>query len=788
MLRTFKRRLATGVFLILFWIVAAGALAAQHQAFNINLPAQSLATSLAGLSKQTGVQIFAAGELVKGKSAPAVTGQMTVQQALDRLLEGSGLEKASSDQGFIIRPPQKASSEPVSPAQQVPAAQPQIMLDPVTVLGSRGADVPLSNVPASITVVEQPEIEKELSTAPRIEDVLSRTVPGFNPTNNGVRQIRGRTAQVFINGVPTNEQMRASSGSDINLLMPEQLGRIEVGRGANSAYGFGSPGGIIALSTPRADSPEFSLKTSVANSFNPSHPGGSYRPRFYQSASQIVGNFDYHLGGLLGYDGLEFDARGRRALGFNSPSAIGSNSKEFLAGIDGSFGYDFGRLGKLRFTGSFSYTNFLEGFEITEGVYRRSQGSVDRFRPADDNFRRSYGLNLSYEKPDLWGTAVKIEVLRSDTDTEAFRRFDDTRNLRDEQKNEYFGVRTSFSTPLDRLVSGLSTNYGFDFLRNRYFRPVFFTDTGALQTFVSPDVTLNSYAPYFQLNQQWGPFRLTGGVRHEEYRGQVDTAVGSGGIQGGDIKSFNLTLFNAGLVYSFNKTIDLFASFSQGAEISQLGRAARGAGTVDNLDPQPAKSNQYEIGARFKSPTIDYNFAAFFTESDLLSALQRNPSDPTGPLIPLREPRKFWGIENSLRWRINEHWGAGGVTTWSTGIRKPEGGDWRRIGARDVPPFLLSSYIDYSPLSWWRNRFRLDYRASTNRFKNSTAFGDGRVDSLVLLHLDAGFDIGPGQLSVGIRNLLNEKYLSIPAQSDNSGFLWVPEEGTRITLSYSFKW
>ena len=786
-MRDLKRRLVISAFFTLFCLVASGASAAQNQTFNISLPSQALATSLAGLSKQTGIQIFAAGELVNGKSAPVISGRMTVHEALDRLLQGSGLEGDISEQGFVIRPSQKTSSEPVPPTQQVMATQPQITLDPVTVLGSRGVDVPLSNVPASITVVDQPEIQKELPTAPRIEDVLSRTIPGFNPTNNGVRQIRGRTAQVFINGVPTNEQMRASNGSDINLLMPEQLGRIEVSRGANSAYGFGSPGGIISLSTPRAESTEFTLKTSVASSFNPSHPGGSYRPKFYQSASQIIGNFDYHLGGLLGDDGLEFDARGRRALGFNAPSAIG-NSKEFLAGVDRSFGYDFGSLGKLRFTGTFGYTNFIEGFTIAEGVYRRVQGSIDRFRPADDNFRRSYGLNLTYEQPDLWGSAVKLEVLRSHVRTQAFRPFDDTRNVRDEQTNEYFGVRSSVTTPLDRLVSGLSATYGFDFLRNRYFRPVFFTDTGALQTFVSPDVTLNSYAPYVQLNQQLGPFRLSGGVRHEEYRGYVDTAVGSGGIQGGDIKSFNLTLFNAGIIYTFSESIDLFASFSQGAEISQLGRAARGAGTVDNLDPQPANSNQYELGARFKWVPVDYSFAAFFTESDLLSALQRDPSDPTGPLIPLREPRKFWGVENSLRWRINERWGVGGVTTWYNGIRKPEGGDWRRIGARDVPPFLLTSYVDYSPFPWWRNRLRLDYHASTERFKNSTAFGEGRVDSLVLVHLDAGFDIGPGQLQVGVRNLLNKKYFSIPAQSDNSGFLWIPEEGTRITMSYTFKW
>ncbi|HWO43522.1 MAG TPA: TonB-dependent receptor [Candidatus Eisenbacteria bacterium] len=525
----------------------------------------------------------------------------------------------------------------------------------------------------------------------------------------------------------------------------------------------------------------------MSNSFNPSHPGGSYQPRFYQSASQIIGNFDYHIGGLLGYDGLEFDPQGNRALGFNAPSAIG-NSKEFLTGVDGSFGYDFGRFGKLRFTGTFGYTNFLQAFEITEGVYRRIQGSIDRFRPADDSFRRSYAVNLSYEKPDLRGSALKLEVLRSDIDTETFRRFDNTRNLRDEQTNEYFGVRSGLTTALDRFVSGLAASYGFDFLRNRYFRPVFFTDTGALQTFISPDVTLDSYAPYLQLTQQLGPFRLSGGVRHEEYRGHVDTAVGSGGIEGGDIKPFNLTLFNAGLVYALTDQVDLFASFSQGAEISQLGRAARGAGTVDNLDPQPAKSNQYEIGARVRWPKLDYSFAAFFTESDLLSALQRDPANPAGPLIPLREPRKFWGVENSLGWRINERWGVGGVTTWYNGIRKPEGGDWRRIGAREVPPFLLSTYVDYAPRSWWRNRIRLDYHASTNRFNHSAAFGEGRVNSLVLVHLDAAFDIGPGEFQLGVRNLLNEKYFSIPAQADNGGFLWIPEEGTRIAMSYVFKW
>lgn len=123
----------------------------------------------------------------------------------------------------------------------------------------------------------------------------------------------------------------------------------------------------------------------------------------------------------------------------------------------------------------------------------------------------------------------------------------------------------------------MSLTYGFDYSRNRFFRPVFFTDTGALQSFISPDVTLDSYAPYGQLELPLGDFLLTGGVRHEVYRGHAKTAGGSGGIIGGDIKGFGLTLFNAGAVYFLNDSIDLYTTFSQGAEITQLGRAAAAA-------------------------------------------------------------------------------------------------------------------------------------------------------------------------------------------------------------------
>jgi iron complex outermembrane recepter protein len=62
------------------------------------------------------------------------------------------------------------------------------------------------------------------------------------------------------------------------------------------------------------------------------------------------------------------------------------------------------------------------------------------------------------------------------------------------------------------------------------------------------------------------------------------------------------------------------------------------------------------------------------------------------------------------------------------------------------------------------------------------------VEDLFLLNASMSFDVGPGQLSVGAENLLNQTYTSIPAEADNFPFLWIPEEGRRVFVSYAVKW
>ena len=740
-------------------------------AAEFNIPAQSLADALTEFGRQSGLRVTVDAALVRGLSSPALSGTMAPADALSQLLIGTGLAGRFAESDLIVIERIAFDGEDA------------IHLGPVTVLGSRQQDAPLSNVPSSITILDQEDIQDEAATTNRVDDILARTVPGLNPTNNGVRMIRGRTAQVFINGVPTNEQLRAGSGSDINLVTADQISGVEVSRGANSAYGFGSPGGIIALATPQAQSEELTFQTRVRESFNPHHVEGSSQASLYQSVSQIVGDFDFQLGGVIAYDGSEYDPDGDLALGFNN-AALMVNGKETLYNLDGSFGLDLGDAGALRLTGTFGYVDFNERYTLNPGVYREEYGHLTEDPIADESFQRSYTVNLNYVNENVLGSAVKLELFTSRNKVHTFESYGGD-NYRQEMINEYIGFRSSATTPLDFILPDASVTYGVDLLRNNYFNPYYNNDTGAIVTYFAPYVTLDQIAPYLQLEVPIGDVILSGGVRHEEYSGHIRDATEAGGATGGDIQDFNLTLFNAGLVYSPIEQIDLYATFSQGAEVTQLGRAARDAASADQVDAQAAKSNQYELGMRGQWQDLALGLAGFYTHSDLLSAVE---CDGLSPCTPLREPREFWGIEANADWRIDDQWTIGGVFTWQDGIRELDDGTTQRVASRDIPPILVTAYVEYSPFEWWRNRLQLNYRADRDPFGDSVEYGEGRVDDEFLVNASAAFDAGPGELRIGVENLLNETYTSIPSGSDNSGFLWVPEEGTRLSISYAMTW
>ncbi len=87
----------------------------------IDIPRQQLGSALAVLAKQTRIQLVYSADLVEGWNAPALSGQMTPEEALNRLLLSTGLKFEFLDAQTVTLLPDSAAHAPGT-APAAPAA------------------------------------------------------------------------------------------------------------------------------------------------------------------------------------------------------------------------------------------------------------------------------------------------------------------------------------------------------------------------------------------------------------------------------------------------------------------------------------------------------------------------------------------------------------------------------------------------------------------------------------------------------------------------------------------
>lgn len=269
--RHFHRRQSAGRYALLCALSMGAALAAQTlapstahaqgraaQAFD--LPAGQLADALVALGRQAQMQVLFSPDSVAGLRAPAVSGSMTPQAALDRLLARSGLVAVPSGNGFMVRSPAGASASDAT------------TLAPVTVTGrdlatteGTGSYTPaavtlgknaqsLRQIPQSVSVVTRQLLDDQ--NLVNLDDAM-RTVTGITVEagsiggNHGNFYSRGYALDTIqVDGVNTP----ASSGNDLSAGFGLAIyDRIEVLRGPSGLYqGAGDPGGTVNLVRKRA--------------------------------------------------------------------------------------------------------------------------------------------------------------------------------------------------------------------------------------------------------------------------------------------------------------------------------------------------------------------------------------------------------------------------------------------------------------------------------------------------------------------------------------------------------
>ena len=98
--RSLRRGMVTCLALILATIPFAGR--ADEVSKHFDIKAQPLSEALMAFGAQTGAIVMAPSELTAGKTSTPVTGQLTPQEALTRMLLGTGLKFQKTANGTIL--------------------------------------------------------------------------------------------------------------------------------------------------------------------------------------------------------------------------------------------------------------------------------------------------------------------------------------------------------------------------------------------------------------------------------------------------------------------------------------------------------------------------------------------------------------------------------------------------------------------------------------------------------------------------------------------------------------
>lgn len=650
----------------------------------------------------------------------------------------------------------------------------------------------VTELPVSVTVLDAEALRSQLDFSTNIMRSLEMTIPGLAPQREGRSNcspnIRGRATSIQINGIPVNEELRESTCNQMYQLSPFSIERVEALRGGTALYGAGSPGGIINFITRRARSEQLEIDFVAQTSFHGGKPEDTFTTDLYTGAGQNYGAWDYHVG--LAYT----DA----GAGKNPDDGFTPGREYESLALDSSIGAALGD-GEIRLTVTWYQEEQGKEYWVPWPEYETdSQGHaiavpVPEHPDINDAILRSGTAGISYNHPDVLAHEVNVSVFYQNQNHAQRDNLFGCCLTASDSDHSRSGLRSTFIRRLDLGSVGLTASYGVDLTRNRYYRPEF-DENGQTIAFVSPEVTLRTSALFAQGEFEFGRTRVTGGVRQEWYRG----AIGDEGLAGnetvdgaatpGGLGDSDLRLYNLGVVVNVTDTLQLHGGFSQGAELSELGRAARDIQAPSLITPEPATSDQYELGLRGQASAVEFELAGFYSSSDKAAVLQRDPActdEFTCYLVPWRVAQRFHGVEGSAVWQLADALSLSTVVTWQKGkVYEEELGSYVRYSTDTVAPLRISSVVDYTPFDRAKISWQGVYYGDSDY---QTPDGRIETDSVFLADLSLRYRVGPGDLIFGAANLFNKRYVNVSLQPWGSApgdYFNTLAEGRRISFGY----
>ncbi|MGE5501062.1 MAG: TonB-dependent receptor plug domain-containing protein, partial [Ignavibacteriales bacterium] len=250
-------------------IATAAPAFAEDATHTFDIPAQPLSSALLAYSHQTDTPVIASMDLLAGKTAPAVKGDMAEGQALAMLLQGTGLKAERGPTGSIVV--ERIAADPQSGSAAGDGADAGTVAALVVTAQKREENI--QDVPIAISAFTQKSLEEQ-----KIEggfDLL-KAIPNVTFSKNNFSSynfsIRGiGTKAVSVTTDPGVAVAFNNTALIRNRLFEQEyfdVERVEVLRGPQGTlYGRNATAGVINVISAKPNLQDFSgwLKGEVGN-------------------------------------------------------------------------------------------------------------------------------------------------------------------------------------------------------------------------------------------------------------------------------------------------------------------------------------------------------------------------------------------------------------------------------------------------------------------------------------------------------------------------------------------
>ncbi|WP_244913684.1 TonB-dependent siderophore receptor [Pantoea coffeiphila] len=722
----------------------------------VSLPAQPLSTSLNQLARQAGVQLIAAPASLDGKTAPAVSGPMSLEQALGQLLAGSGLEWKLIGGTVSITPSASGDGTlTVTASVSNAAAVPQQSLT------ATKTDTPLIEVPQSVSVITREQLDRQ--NVQTVTEAL-RYVPGVKTETYGVDPkgydwiyIRG------FNALTTNDYRdglrQLNNSYSYFRTEPYALERIDIVRGPSSTlFGLGDAGGIVNRVSKMPDARGVHEVEVQLGNFN-------RRQAQFDMSDKLDedGEWLYRVVGLARDSDTQFQYRDGPHVEDNrvylAPTVTWIPSSDTSLTLRADYLRDTsgGTIAVLTtpggratdtLLGDYSYNRFRQEQYSVGYEFSQQLGENVKFR---QNLR--YGQtdtilnNLLPGSPDFTTNTISRNAIRFDEHMKAF-------NV-DNQLQMDFNTASVAHTLLAGVdyswLDGNAKRFGAVAPALSITNPVYGLNiadpTYALNNNDQTTAQLGVYVQdQIHLTDQW---LLTLGGRHDDIsmRTQNNLTSNTSWI---DKEAWT---GRAGLTYLVGNGLAPYISYAE-SFIPNSGTDSQ------NRTFDPSKAHQYEVGVKYQPDSnLLMTLAAFeITKSNVLTNELVNGT-ATGYQVASGEVRSR-GIEWETQAKLTDNLDALASYSWTdTEITKSNNGDEGKQQA-NVPKNMASAWLNYG---FHQGLFDGLMLSTGVRYVGSM-YGDNantiQVKNFTLMDAGAKYQVNKNiQVGVNVQNLFDRHYV-----------------------------